>query len=331
MRKDIIFKSYKPNKNTIFSELSTIELNNFLKLLENYNITFRNKLDLPRNYSFGFEFEMELNDSIAIRRSLFKNRLYPQYQLKREDTVHNGGEIATPILHNIRADWHKVKQVLGIITPNANNIDTCGAHIHIGSQIMSSNKKDWENFLMFWSLYENVITRFLNGEYLNTRLSANEYAKPARELFINAILNNKLDKLEDNSELAFNDISVDRFYVINLNDVSNTQKEELNDTIEFRGANGTFNPIIWQNNLNMIIHLLINCRNLDHQVLLEELKKINNNDSSDYSNIDILKALRFCDIIFHNNLDKINFLRQYFKDFNETKEKELVKSSPFTL
>jgi len=40
-----------------------------------------------------------------------------------------------------------------------------------------------------------------------------------------------------------------------------------------------------------------------------------------YENIDLEQALEFSDLIFDNNLDKLYFLRQYFKDGKTSKKK----------
>ena len=170
MEKEYLFKLYNPKKNTMFSKLSSKDIDFLLKLLENYYISFRDKLDISKYYSFGFEYEFDVTDRINISRELFKNRLYPSYQMKNECSFENGAEITTPILHNIRCDWKKVKQVLDIISNNGYNTERCGGHIHIGSHIMNYRRETWENLFMIWSIYENIITRFLNGEYLRKKI-----------------------------------------------------------------------------------------------------------------------------------------------------------------
>jgi len=324
-----IFRKYKPNDNILFSTLSTEEIDYLLNMIQNYYISFQRKLKLSRLYSFGFEYECDDIDHFGMGREFFKRRLYPDYCIKEEDTVHDGGEIVTPILHNIKTNWKKVEQVLAIIRENSTNSEKCGAHIHVGSHIMNNDQITWENFFMIWSIYEDIITRFLNGEFLNTRLYALEFAKPVSELFKEVVLSGKLKDIVKDSELDFHEITVDRYQSVNLNCVHNISHEVVNDTIEFRSANGTFNPIIWQNNLNMILHLLLKSSHFSHAFLLDRLKK-EYMDLSNYSKINITKAFEFADLIFDNNLDKLNFLRQYFKDFNETKESCLVKSKPFT-
>ncbi len=328
MNKEIL-RRYNPKGNTAFSKLSTKDIDLLLNMLQNYYISFQNKLNLSKLYSFGFEYECDDINRVGIGREFFKKRLYPEYQVKEEDTVHNGGEIVTPILHNIKANWKKVEQVLGIIKQNSTNTENCGAHIHVGSHIMDTRQETWENFFMIWSIYENIITRFLNGEYLNTRVYASTFAKPVSDLFKEVVLSGKLKDMNNQSKMDFHDISVDRYLSVNLNCVHNVNNEIANDTIEFRSPNGTFNPIIWQNNLNMILHLLLKSSHYSHTILLDRLKK-EYMDTSSYSKINIIKALEFADLIFDNNLDKLNFLRQYFKDYKETDEIQLVKSRPFT-
>ncbi|MBR1679450.1 MAG: hypothetical protein IJ704_02280 [Bacilli bacterium] len=54
------------------------------------------------------------------------------------------------------------------------------------------------------------------------------------------------------------------------------------------------------------------------------------NQPYDYDLIKLQKALEFADLVFDNNLDIVYFLRQYFKDFEDTYQKEIfIKSKNF--
>ena len=133
----------------------------------------------------------------------------------------------------------------------------------------------------------------------------------------------------------------DRRKSINFRNVSNTElynvdKEVDKNTIECRVANGTFNPIIWQNNINLLIKLLEYSKSEDfndellNRRLQETISKEIPSNIYKYSQIQTESAIELADLIFDNNLDKIYFLRQYFKDMT-VGTKPLTKSKSFTV
>ena len=96
--------------------------------------------------------------------------------------------------------------------------------------------------------------------------------------------------------------------------------------------NGTAEEIIWQNNVNMFVHLL------KAQINKDELAYIKNEinyimeecfNYEYYNYIDPRKAFLFADIIFDNNLDKTNFLKQYIKDMKTTENTSPVYAKKF--
>ena len=144
-------------------------------------------------------------------------------------------------------------------------------------------------------LYEDILNRFFCGEYVNIRKNAKEYA-----------------------DLCKN-------YIIDKN------------TLEFRRPNGTLEEVIWQNNINVIIKLIlaINSNNFDIDYIINKLKTnkdriINKYDSAYDHELNLEKALEFVDLFYDNNLDKINFLKQYIKGYElSLKRKELVRTNKF--
>ena len=128
------------------------------------------------------------------------------------------------------------------------------------------------------------------------------------------------------------------FRKIAINNIEVDSKEEASpkktaiNTIEFRNPNGSLNPVIWQNNINLFTHFLKYATNpkFDYDLIQE---RMNIQDFSrivllTYNEINIRQALELADLIFDNNLDKINFLRQYIKDYEHNDS--YVKSKVFT-
>ena len=91
---------------------------------------------------------------------------------------------------------------------------------------------------------------------------------------------------------------------------------------------------ITQNNINTFGKLLefIYQDKYDQEDLDYKLNKniLSYEETFNYSQIDFEKALEFADLIFDDNIDKINFLKQYIKDDNVQKEGKLQKTLSFT-
>ena len=60
-------------------------------------------------------------------------------------------------------------------------MDNTSAHVHIGMQILGNNPKYWRNFAKLWMTYENIIFRFMYGEYVSPRNEIEKYSKPIKE------------------------------------------------------------------------------------------------------------------------------------------------------
>ena len=121
---------------------------------------------------------------------------------------------------------------------------------------------------------------------------------------------------------------------INLSNASYLGEEYVNNTFEYRAPNGTLDPVIWQNNLNIIVKMMKYCNsdNFNLELVENRISKniMNLSNYKYYRSIDIDGLLEFADLIFDNNLDKIYFLRQYLKDRKYTDNKVLVLSRKFT-
>jgi hypothetical protein len=105
-------------------------------------------------------------------------------------------------------------------------------------------------------------------------------------------------------------------------------------TVELRVPNGTFNEIIWQNNINFFIKMMLYCKSdrYDQDIIDRRMIKVLDKFSnlSSYSLVYLEQALEFVDMIFDNNLDKIYFLKQYIKDLEE-KERVFSKTKKLTV
>lgn len=320
-----------PQDNNMLSKLSTNGTQSYLKLLNNYYIKYQKVLKTVNDLTYGFEFECDKVDINMIYKHA--NSLAKEcYEIAPELSLLEGLEIKSPILINRKVDWKNVRTVCHLLNKYAIVNDATGSHIHIGVQALGSKNDVWYNFLLTYATYEDIIFRFGYGEFLNKRKCLVQYAGPIYSDVRKYLLLLKEQCIQELLETG--EITKAKNNSINFGNIDDLNKFSFNNTIEFRMFNGTLNPVIWQNNLNMLFSLIKYAKspNCDREFL--EYRLNSSNDTlgyiRKYQKINVDKALEFADLIFTNNRDKNNFLRQYFKDFTEPNSFKLTRSKSFT-
>ena len=338
-----IFTLLNEKDNDIISQMNNSDRVQFMMLLRKYLLELRKTINIDKNIKFGTEIEFEDANREKIEIELYST--FPEYDwvVKDDKSLYKGAEAVSKVLSDNEGTWISLRDACKIISNNASIVTGASAHIHICMNILGNNPKYWRNFSKLWMTYENVIFRFLYGEYTSPREGIEKYAKP-----ISKILIEDFDRIEDranmntaNYMLKVLNAGDDRRKAINFRNASNTElynfnKEVDKNTIECRVANGTFNPIIWQNNINLLVKLLEYSKSEDFndELLDRRLQEIISKEVPGsiykYSQINIDSAIELADLIFTNNLDKVYFLRQYLKDMT-VGTKPLTKSKSFTM
>ena len=316
-----IFSFLNPNSNDMISKMNSKELNEFKTLLNEFQLELRNNLGFDKNVTFGMEFECELADIDQIMCYLYSMHLDDKVDVKNDVSLNAGVEITTPVYFDIHNVYKEISNICKGLNQYAFVYSNTGSHIHIGSQILEK-KENLYKFLYLWMAYEDIIFRFTNGEFLTARPNIYLYSLPLRRqknLFALDIASLSLKDLKE----IFIDTSV------RLSNISSLKKIEYKNTIEFRCPNGTLEPVIWQNNLNLFVKMIEYAKSSDFDYSTLENSTYDFNDISDYDKVCFEEAIKFADLIFKNNLDKIYFLRQYFKDYEVSnkyiKAKKFVK------
>lgn len=320
-----------PLSNDKFLAFDSFTKEQVLKTINESLLQYRKLLFIPNNITFGTELEFDNCDNKVIKKQLSKYNLKSSWLTKEEPSIKNGGEVVSPILTNTEEAWINLKAVCDILKNKANNTDLCSAHVHIGRNILPDDISVLENFIYLWSAYEHVIFRFCYGEFLSPRLNISQFASPVGTYFQKIYK----DSISKNYTLAklLEKLSFRRELAANFKNVDLDLKKEKKDTIEFRCPNGTFNEIIWQNNINLFIHLLMYAK--DKTFDLDKIKYQNNKIASLSSNIAYYNevyledAITLCDLIFDKNIDKMYFLRQYIKNY-KTSYDYLALAKTFT-
>ncbi len=300
----------------LLSKMNIKEQEELKQQLLKYKLDYRDTIKIDSNTTFGIEIEVEYNKGENFYKEL--SSFYEKgWSLEYESTLVNGDEMKSPILRG-NDSWNDLKEICNVLKQYYTIKKTCGGHIHIGTQVLGDKKVSWQNFCKLWTSYENIIYRFTAGEYLNTRKYAFCYAKP---------LAKDIQFYKQENEYHIQGLFT-KDKGVSFKNVKGFE-EIFNNTIEFRCPNGTLEPVVWQNNIQFFLQFLNYCKNsnFDYDVVNKREKLIV--DEKRYHLIDFECALELADLIFHNNLDKLYFLRQYLKDGRESeiyeKSKQFIK------
>lgn len=301
------------------STLRGFDLQDFLIEVENFPLTYRDRLSIDSKITFGVEIEYENFPRYFVLKYIEKKKI-SGYRVKKDSSLSNGGEITSPILHDKPNCWQDLQTICQYLKKwQVETSKNAGGHIHIGDSILKDNEKYWERFLKLYLYYEPVLFRFAYGDKVSGRKHMHIYAPP-----IASKLYTRLSLIQDNSSLKdlYKVLPELRFQAINFTNVKgfpNSMFSRHYDTLEFRNPNATVEEIVWQNNINTYIKLLtcVQGKNFDEDFLDYQISKIDSSHFYFYRYQEILlqDALEFADIVFNNNLDKLYFLKQYLKGF----------------
>jgi len=308
-------------KNLYFSCLNRSDLEDLLFFLIKYNLDYRDVLNLSNNVTFGGELEYEGINKVKVDYYFNEEWKLRKWISAREGPENKGGEIKTPICVDKKKTWLEIKKVFLWLKKNdMETLNNCAGHIHVGAHILGDDVDKWRLFIKLFAIYENVIFRFSYGEKINARESIDLYSKKLRDyLFSKMHLVDSFSYYEDFEYLC--DGRNKSFNLCNVKWKTINNKADKN-TIEFRCPNMTSEEVIWQNNVNFFTKLLLApSKNLvDEDFLdykLNDLEQKNYNDVSLYNDVCLKDSLELVDLVFNNNLDKIYFLRQYIKNFED--------------
>lgn len=314
-----IFDYLDPLGNDELSEMKGFDLQDLLILIDDYYMQLRDSLGFDDSITFGMELEFEYAKKNEIKSEINKSFPQEEWQIVTDGTLFNGLEINSPILIDKPSDWKDLEKICSIVNKYASIGRNSGGHIHIGTQVLGDKELSWLRFIKLWLIYENVIFRFAYGEFLTARPSTMEYAKPMMKDFKRFY--RKFASSHANLDTIINHLSKERYCAVNFDNVCSDYCDEFieSNTIEFRCPNGSLDPVIWQNNVNLFVRMLLYSNNTAYNEDVIEQRYKNSMDKSSsltlYNEIYLQQALEFCDMVFTNNFDKVCFLRQYLKSF----------------
>lgn len=281
-----------------------------LKELNDHEIKYKDKLDLPRNVLFGLEIEYECLKQIKF--SLPNNWIN-----KDEDTIPDGGEINSNPMIDSPDTWNNLKYVLEMLKEEGAKIyDAASGHIHFDSKILGHDFDAWIKLIKAWIMYEPIIYKFSSGEKDKLRNMCMKYA-----FYLRHSLLDKYDRLiycanYDELICYLNNVCT-RCYGLCL---SNVDRKKDKNTIEVRCPNGSLESFIWQNNVNFFANFFLAIKNkeVDEELFKYRTKKFVEETcyGDEYLNEDINLAIELSNFVFNDEEKKKDFLKQYTKAFN---------------
>ena len=301
-----------------FTNEDLLELINYIYA---YNPTYREKLNLPPEATFGTELEFVTEHPNVVQEFLDKNNL-KSWTLTPEKAMSNGQEVVSGILKDEKQAWLELKKICDYLKETTSCTIDCGSHVHVGAHLLGNNPQALLNLMLLWSVYENIMFKFGYNKNMGPRPGITDYATRCKNVFMRRFeefryapssIEDILDGLQENKMVALNFLNM-----------SGENSPKKGNTIEFRQANGTLDADIWQNNINLYVKFmhLAATGNFDIDKVLER-NSLNNNQIysfADYNKLFIDTALELADLVFDNNKDKINFLKQYLKLYNTGNE-----------
>ena len=318
---------------------------------------FRNKLNLDNKITFGSEIEVNGVDNIEMYKTIksfnIKHNLIDDDRYLISDDITVDSEVITPILTDTKDNWILFKDLFDTLNKTKATIGTnTSSHVHLGTHLINSNQT-LSIFLKMLVVFEPIIFRFGYGytlvprDFIKAFPNLSNYAtmtSPIRYCaFINALDNNSKDLSKRYNKFiakSLNISSVYKYENFDFNSIgSKSGIPNIDDHMEVRCFNGSLDPVIVQNNINLIasiLHAVLENRidldylNLEYQKYSK--RKINfdrpyeilngheciayNNELYSFNKVDLNKVMKFTDMVFIHERDKYMFLKQYFKLFN---------------
>ncbi len=364
--------SVNKKDNIILSSLSNSELQDFFQKANSTPLFMRRKLNLADYISFGNE--IEINGLSLATTSMVVTLFNDVHNLEgnerfsavKEDTAF--AEVVTPVLTNRTAHWKLLGEMYDTLYETGATISgNTSSHLHFGTHKINTPEK-LSLLLKTLVVFEPIIFKFGYGKDLGPRLfmTFRDEKVTFSPMMSPKRVRNFTDVLDYYSyaspgvmrshfvDFLATDLRFRPVYNFNNFDFSKLQYSIESDIpseydhFEIRCFNGTLEPEVTQNNINLIGHIIMAVveDRIDKDYVLEEYKKYKvkrydfdvpfalfdsektgpqyNRLLNGFNKIKMDKALKLADMIFDTEIDKLYFVKQYLKLF-ET-EPEYVRS-----
>lgn len=207
------------------------------------------EIKIPEGMTVGIEIEAA---NLEVNNSIFK-----RWKSKKEESVENGAEYTSPILTGSKGDSEEIYFVCNALkTMGAIVNGECGGHIHIGDKFLTT-AQSYINLLELWCNTEEILFAISNKAGEITRVGAVEKHAVPLSGKVESALKKQQIYVDDRTRewdllMGIIDIQKDRYSSINFKNYTHRIKE----TIEFRLSNGTLDPDVWIENINLFAGIM---------------------------------------------------------------------------
>ena len=316
--------------------MEELEEKSILEHLSKMPFEYRETLNVPEDMNFGAEIEFMVKQKNLVEKE-FRKLMINQagkkkyYKLSNDSRVfkNNTGmkiiELKTPILKNTKEDFESLYNIINDMSSDEIfPSNQKGIHVHADMSQLENNPEHLETLLKLLFLYEHVICRFSYGEEDRTNINLANYSRKISNKLYKYLKENKKIEDFDKAIKELREIFNLKTYAINFHQKDFNCKT---DTIEIRQFNSTFNPVIIQNDINLVLSMIYNTinYNVDKDFLDYKFDEYDNRTYSSKSSLilNLSDAIEFSDLVFTKQNDQDYFLRQYAIKPN-SKEKKLV-------
>ena len=348
-----IFKYIQPLSNDNISNMGARELRKMLTLLDKYRLEYRKILGVDSGVLFKASTTVHPKGKKGLDH--LKNVVNDNdLGFSVDDLTYLLLNVTSQTLTDSEEAWSKLKNVSDSLKKVSMVNSGCTGSVLVHSSIFDNDTENHLDFMRLWATYEHIIYRFLNGEYSSFREDVKYSPKPLAQYLLDITDDlYEIKNMHDLMSALYEEIdSTTLLFTIDYDDldVSNKDKDddeedeyppiEYSNNIVFNCPSATLNPIIWQNNINLIIKMMlaIKSQKIDFDVVDDRLQTnfVKNftytTMFSDYNEVFLQQALEFADLVFDNNFDKVYFLKQYLKSFEVCNGNgRLRKAKDFTI
>lgn len=311
-----------PEQNDQFSKLKGLNLQELITEIENFDFHYRKLLNIPEDMTFGTELEYEQVNKNQIDKFVTQN--LSEWTSKFDMSLYKGGEITSPILTNTEQTWQELKSICDLLkTKKAITDQNAGGHIHLGAHTLGTDYKKWRKMFKIYIAYEHILFRFGFGDKISARKEILGYAAPIADKLYESL--QEIEDFENLRNVIYIIPNESKNQAINFRNIHSysIKNKKAKNTLEFRNLNASIEETIWQNNINAYAHLLLSTssKTYDEEFIdykLQHERVSFETDSYMYHEVCLKNALEFVDLIFNNNLDKVYFLKQYLKGFQQS-------------
>lgn len=265
-----------------------------------------NNHDIDSDLTIGIELEVIHHDI-----DIFKNIhiLLNNFRIKSEDSIGDGFEVVSPILHYNLMDMAKLSVVCNILNEcHFSTKSTCGGHIHIGINHFKETS-DLLNLLYIYCNCENIFYAIANRAGSKPRKQIDFYAGKIKKSLELAISKGDFDMVDDDLQSllqVIKRIMIERYKGLNM--------ITPYPTIEFRIPNGEIEFTELNYNIRLFLKLVqVSCSisKIDQDNQKRELfYKLKEHLPED------VKLNILLNLLFDNEEDKMIYRDRYYKNTN---------------